>query len=266
MNKTLAFAALFFSLSAFSQVGKPLDTISNPQQTAPKVLDEYTETNLANDTLTSALVPLNNEDLKLRKFRTDFKENYSSSDFDYNVKKESGFLARLRELWRNFLNWFKTDSNGSSVIIDEIVNIVIVFLAIIALGFLIYYLNKKGFIRLFSKKEQTVISEKFIEENIDIIDFNLLTQQAKQEHNLRKAVRYYYLWTLKSWSQNNLINYEPNKTTKQYVEEISNTVNKTAFQYISYIYDNVWYGLHEISEEDFTKIEQQFIQLINKKA
>lgn len=266
MNKTLAFAALFFSLSAFSQVGKPLDTISNPQQTAAKVVDEYTETNLANDTLTSALVPLNNEDLKHRKFRTDFKENYSSSDFDYNVKKESGFLARLRELWRNFLNWFKTDSNGSSVIIDEIVNIVIVFLAIIALGFLIYYLNKKGFIRLFSKKEQTVISEKFIEENIDIIDFNLLTQQAKQEHNLRKAVRYYYLWTLKSWSQNNLINYEPNKTTKQYVAEISNTANKTAFQYISYIYDNVWYGLHEISEQDFTKIEQQFIQLINKKA
>lgn len=266
MNKTLAFAALFFSLSAFSQVGKPLDTISNPKQTAAKVVDEYTETNLANDTLTSALVPLNNEDLKHRKFRTDFKENYSSSDFDYNVKKESGFLARLRELWRNFLNWFKTDSNGSSVIIDEIVNIVIVFLAIIALGFLIYYLNKKGFIRLFSKKEQTVISEKFIEENINIIDFNLLTQQAKQEHNLRKAVRYYYLWTLKSWSQNNLINYEPNKTTKQYVAEINNTVNKTAFQYISYIYDNVWYGLHEISEEDFTKIEQQFIQLINKKA
>lgn len=83
---------------------------------------------------------------------------------------------------------------------------------------------------------------------------------------MRKAVRYYYLWTLKSWSQNNLINYEPNKTTKQYVAEINNTVNKTAFQYISYIYDNVWYGLHEISEEDFTKIEQQFIQLINKKA
>lgn len=265
MNKTLAFAALFISLSAFSQVGQPLDTISKPQQTAAKVV-EYTQTNLANDTLISALVPLNDEDLKHRKYRTDFTENYSSSDFDYNVKKESGFLARLRELWRNFLDWFKTDANGSSAIIDEIVNIVIVFLAIIALGFLIYYLNKKGFIRLFSKKEQSVISEKFIEENIDIIDFNLLTQQAKQENNLRKAVRYYYLWTLKSWSQNNLIAYEPNKTTKQYVAEISDTANKTAFQYISYIYDNVWYGLHEISEQDFTKIEQQFIQLINKEA
>ena len=74
------------------------------------------------------------------------------------------------------------------------------------------------------------------------------------------------MWTLKSWSQNNLIHYEPNKTTKQYVAEISDAANKTAFQYISYIYDNVWYGLHEISEQDFTKIEQQFIQLINKEA
>ena len=265
MNKTLAFAALFLSLSAFSQVGKPLDTISKPQQTAAEVVD-FTETNLATDTLTSALIPLNNEDLKHRKLRADFKENYSSSEFDYNVKKESGFLARLREWWRNFLDWFKTDTNESSYILDEIINIVLVFLAMIALGFLIYYLNKKGFIKLFSKKEQQVINEKFIEENIDIIDFNLLTQQAKQENNLRKAVRYYYLWTLKSWSQNNLIAYEPNKTTKQYVAEISDTANKTAFSYISYIYDNVWYGLHEISVEDFEKIEQQFIQLINKES
>lgn len=265
MNKTLAFAALFLSLSAFSQVGKPLDTISKPQQTAAEVVD-FTETNLANDTLTSALVPLNNEDLKHRKLRADFKENYSSSEFDYNVKKESGFLARLREWWRNFLDWFKTDTNESSYILDEIINIVLVFLAIIALGFLIYYLNKKGFIKLFSKKEQQIINEKFIEENIDIIDFNLLTQQAKQENNLRKSVRYYYLWTLKSWSQNNFIEYEPNKTTKQYVAEISDTTNKTAFSYISYIYDNVWYGLHEISVEDFEKIELQFIQLINKES
>lgn len=265
MNKKLAFAALFLSLSAFSQVGQPLDTISKPQQTAAEVV-EFTETNLATDTLTSALIPLNNEDLKHRKLRADFKENYSSSDFEYSVKKESGVLARLREWWRNFLDWFKTDSNESSYILDEIINIVLVFLAIIALGFLIYYLNKKGFIKLFSKKEQTVINEKFIEENIDIIDFKLLTQQAKQENNLRKAVRYYYLWTLKSWSQNNYIDYEPNKTTKQYVAEISDTANKTAFQYISYIYDNVWYGLHEISVEDFEKIDQQFIQLINKES
>jgi len=134
MNKTLAFAALFLSLSAFSQVGKPLDTISKPQQTAAKFV-EFTETNLANDTLTSALIPLNNEELKHRKFRTDFKENYSSSDFEYNVKKESGFLARIREWWHNFLDWFKTDSNGSSAILDEIVNIIIVFLAVIVFRF-----------------------------------------------------------------------------------------------------------------------------------
>lgn len=267
MNKTVAFFGLFLSLSAFSQVDQSVDSISKPQEAIEKVV-EHTETNLANDTLNSALVPLNNEILKEKKFRTGYKDNYKSSEFEYNVKKESGFLARLREWWKNFLDWFKTDSNssGSSFVLDEIINIILVFLLIVALGFLVYYLNKKGFIRLFSKKDQKVISEKFIEENIDIIDFNELTQQAKQEKNLRKAVRYYYLWTLKNWSQNNLIAYEPNKTTKQYLIEINNTANKTSFQYISYIYDNVWYGLHEISESDFEKIETQFIQLINKES
>ena len=145
-------------------------------------------------------------------------------------------------------------------------NIIIAFGFLIGLGFLIYYLNKKGFIRLFAKKEEQIINEKYIEENIDKIDFETLVNSAKQEANLRKTIRYYYLWMLKNWSQNEFIKYEPNKTTKQYLNELENASHKTSFQYISYIYDNIWYGYHEIFEADFVKIEQHFIQLINKKA
>lgn len=264
MNKHLIYITFLLNLSVFAQTERNADSISQPYETVTETIDHNT-TDLSKDTLNSALVPLNAERLQSKKFPTHFKENYSDSAFNYDIKKESGFLARLREWWRNFLDWFRTDSGSSSVVIDEIVNIILVFIGIVALGFLIYYLNKKGFIRLFSKKEAKVISEQFIEENIDQIDFNQLTQKAKADKNWRKAVRYYYLWMLKNWSQNNFIAYEPNKTTKRYVTEIEDQTNKTAFQYVSYIYENVWYGFHDIAENDFAKIEAQFLQLINKK-
>lgn len=263
MNKISALFILLLSISAFSQVDKKIDSINKPTDIVEEVVGYGT--NVAKDTLTDALVPLNNEHVKLRKFKTNFRDKYAGSEFQYDVKEENGLLARLREWWRNFLDWFKTDTNETTDVIDEIINIILVILFLAAFSFLLYYLNKKGFIRLFAAKNQQVISEQFIEENINQINFNELTLKAKQENNLRKAVRYYYLWMLKNWSQTNIIQYEPNKTTKQYLKEIYLQENKINFEYVSYIYDNVWYGYHDISETDFLKIEEQLIQLINIK-
>lgn len=228
--------------------------------------DVLTEEKVVQDSINSTLVPLHSENITLKTLPEDFQQKYLDAEFQYDVKKESGLLSLIRKWWRAIVDWFSIETSNSNLVIDEIVNIVLVILGIIAFGFLLYYLNKKGFIKLFSKKSEVVINEKYIEENIEKIDFEALTQTAKEENNLRKAIRYYYLWMLKNWSQNNLINYEPNKTTKKYVSELTNTNNKTSFQYISYIYDNVWYGYHDISASDFFKIEQQFLELIQKKS
>ncbi len=265
MNKFVVFCLIFFSFSGFSQTGTAVDTMDY-QEVIEEAYSDESEINLAIDTLKNALIPLNNETVTAKKLPENFKENYSGSEFNYDINKENGFLTRLSEMWRNFLDWFSTDSGGSSIVVDEIINIVLFIGITIGLGFLIYYLNQKGFIRLFAKKETQIINEKFIEENIEQINFDALTTKAKTENNLRKAVRYYYLWMLKNWSQNGFIEYEPNKTTKQYLNEIQNPTNKAAFQYVSYIYDNIWYGYHEIQSNDFQKIEEQFVQLINKQS
>src|SRR5690606_2246929 len=174
-----------------------------------------------------------------------------------NINKENGLIAKIREWWRNFIDWFSFDVNETTYIVDEILNIIIAIIAIIAVGYLIHYLNKKGFIKLFAPKDQQVINEKYIEENIESINFDLLITDAKQNQNYRKAVRYYYLSMLKSWSQNNLIEYLPNKTTKQYLNEIKNKNTALSFQYLSYIYENIWYGLNEMSISECTPFENR---------
>lgn len=265
MIKKQIFLIYLIPLFTWAQVPQATDSIVHPL-TETVVEHVLTEQDLVQDSINSTLIPISNEDLQPKEFQENFRSKYASSEFQYDVKKESGLIAKLREWWRNFWKLFETDNTSSKKVIDEIVNIIIAFGILIGLGFLIYYLNKKGFIRLFAKKEEQIINEKYIEENIDKIDFETLVNVAKQEPNLRKTIRYYYLWMLKNWSQNEFIKYEPNKTTKQYLNELENVSHKTSFQYISYIYDNIWYGYHEISEADFVKIEQHFIQLINKKA
>lgn len=266
MNKTQIFFTLFFVQSAAILAQTP-DSIPVFLEKVVEKEEVFTEHDLVRDSINNSLVPISNENFPVKILDEDFRSHYSGSEFQYEVREENDFLAKLRNWWKRISDFFKRNNDGTtSIVFDEIVNILLAFLLLIGLGFLIYYLNKKGFIRLFAKKEMQVINEKYIEENIDKIDFATLTHQAKQENDLRKAVRYYYLWLLKNWSQSEIIHYEPNKTTKTYLTELQQSADKTAFQYVSYIYDNVWYGYHEISENDFIKIEQQFVQLINKAA
>lgn len=262
MNKLIFIFCFFFSFSLCAQYHED-DGITTE---TPEVEEILSDRKIIQDSINSTLVPLNTEQFSKKEFNPDFRNKYSESNFRYDIKKENGILSRIRDWWQSFLDWFKYETSQPNALFGEIVNIVLFILGVIALGYLIYYLNKKGFIRVFSKKSEIVVNEKYIEENIEKIDFESLTKTAIQDNNLRKAIRYYYLWLLKNWSQNNFIDYEPNKTTKKYLSEISDLKNKTLFQYISYIYDNVWYGSHEISTNDFAKIEQQFIELINKKS
>lgn len=264
MNKTKIFFTLFFIQSAIVSAQAP-DSVPLFIENVVEKENVLTEHDLVLDSINNSLVPVSNEYFSIKTLDEDFRSQYSGTEFQYEVREENGFLTRLRDWWKRITDFFKRSNEGtSSIVFDEIVNILLVFLLLIGVGFLIYYLNKKGFIRLFAKKEMQIINEKYIEENIDKIYFATLTHQAKQDNDLRKAVRYYYLWLLKNWSQNEIIHYEPSKTTKIYLTELQQTTDKAAFQYVSYIYDNVWYGYHEISENDFAKIEQQFIQLIHK--
>ena len=262
MNKFIFIFCFLFNFSLYAQHQED-DVITTETAQIEEVL---TDSKITQDSINSTLVPLNTEPFSKKELNPDFRNEYNQSHFKYDIKKENGILSPFRDWWQRFLEWFSFETSQPNDVFGEILNIVLLILGIIAFGYLIYYLNKKGFIKLFSKKSEIVINEKYIEENIDKIDFEVLTKEAIQDNNLRKAIRYYYLWMLKNWSQNNFIAYEPNKTTKKYISEITDLKNKSSFEYISYIYDNVWYGSHDISTIDFTKIEQQFLELINKKS
>ena len=102
------------------------------------------------------------------------------------------------------------------------------------------------------------------EELVKTKDITKLIQEAVKAEDYRLAVRYYYLWFLQKLDQHKVIEYESQKTNQDYTQEISAAPLKKQFAVITRIYEFIWYGNFEVSEnayylaeKDFSKMDQE---------
>ncbi|MNK22217.1 hypothetical protein D3C87_404910 [compost metagenome] len=203
---------------------------------------------------------------KDRKFSKDFKDNYTGSEFTYEIKpKAKSQLERLLEAIRRFLdNLF---SYGDSATGTSGFTIFMRILAVLIFGFVIYMivralLNKEG-MWIFSRSRKNISVQDINEENIHQMDFKQLTEDTKKTGDYKLAVRYYYLWLLKKLSNNDIIDWHWDKTNRDYLYEIKNSTLKKDFEYLSYVYDYSWYGDFPLDETAFVKAEKAFIKTLN---
>ena len=71
-----------------------------------------------------------------------------------------------------------------------------------------------------------------------------------------------FIKTLKHLSSKEIINWQINKTNRDYYYEISDNNIKEQFVKLSQIFSYVWYGDFEINEEKFIEFEQNFAILL----
>ena len=74
----------------------------------------------------------------------------------------------------------------------------------------------------------------------------------------RSAVRYQFLFILKKLSDKKLINWNPEKTNKDYAAELKAPHLKNDFSNLSYIFDYVWYGEFSIEEQSYQKFKNKY--------
>lgn len=200
--------------------------------------------------------------IKKTVFKKNYKESYTSKEFNYTQK------AQEEDLWDRFVNWLskwfertfgKIGDNTSKESVYMILKIIagIIVLSVIYL-ITKSVLNKEGnwiFGRVADKK---VIHHEDIEKNLKNIDFKKLLNETIANGDLRLAVRYYYLWTLKEMSNKQIIEWNPEKTNSDYLYEIKSEKLKTEFEYLSYLYNYVWYGEFEMDEVHFEEVKKSF--------
>ncbi|RDC64265.1 DUF4129 domain-containing protein [Adhaeribacter pallidiroseus] len=106
-------------------------------------------------------------------------------------------------------------------------------------------------------------------ENIHELDFNTLLEEAVQQKDYRRAIRLYYLHTLKQLTDQALINWQPGKTNRSYIREIQPSKLRKDFEKITALFEYVWYGGSPVDETHYNITRQAFVtfnQLIGRHA
>ena len=208
-----------------------------------------------NDTLSQYY---DKSEVEVRKISdSDLQEYRDNKDFDYRkeVTEPENYFAKIMN---KIIDFFF--GNGSSL--GEILKYIIValFFAFVIsrlLGFKVYKLFYKN------KSLDDIIP---IEENIDDIksdDIDNIIKQAIANEDYKRAIRYLFIKTLKQLSAKEIIEWQINKTNRDYYYEISDKQIKEQFVKLSQIFSYVWYGDFSIDKEKFNEFEQDFNHLFN---
>ncbi|WP_299892110.1 DUF4129 domain-containing protein [uncultured Lacinutrix sp.] len=197
----------------------------------------------------------------------DLKRRYNDSDFIYErTKQSSGWWTRFKESISNFfrdLFNFKNAGQASNFT-DTLLKIAGIIVILLVIFFIFKAIvNKEGNWVFGKSSDKKIIPVTDIESNIHTTDFKTLIQQAEADNNFRLAVRYYYLWLLKYLTQNEIIEYDVEKTNSDYQNEISSKDINKQFAYTSYLYNYIWYGEFNINDKEFDKAKHAFLTFIN---
>lgn len=227
----------------------------------------FSQSDSINNTFTTD--NLDNYEVEKKTFDPNFKEKYSGNEFNYETVVNTDKLTAWDRFWDR-VNRFFSDLFDFGNLDNSIsgFNILMKIIAFLIVAFVIYMIvkliiNKEGG-WIFAKSSKKIMVSEVVDENIHTIDFESIIKKSKQESNYRLTIRYYYLWLLKSFSDANKIEWDIEKTNSDYLLEIKSIETKEDFQYLSYVYDYIWYGEFEISEIEFKKVEATFIKAMQK--
>ena len=249
MNKLIILIVFFFCFNAGAQ-----DSLA----IAKKEKIVFTEKDVVVD---SAFVTL-------KPFAKNFKKKYTDTAFIYEFKTpEKNAWDRFKEWLANFFkNIFKFTDSKSAVNFVDILLRTIAILIVLAVIYMIVksIMNKEGQWVFGKNSDRKIINYDEIEKNLHKVDFEKLIQKSVESGENRLTIRYYYLWLLKKMSEKNLIEWDVEKTNSDYLYEIKDEAQKEDFAYLSYLYNNIWYGEFELDEATFAKARNAFEKSIKK--
>ncbi len=218
--------------------------------------DLYNLTIAQNDSL-----QIDETDVYPRRF-VNLKERYNESDFIYERSQQNtGWWSRLKKAISDFFRDLFNIKNAGQA--SRATDIAIKIAGIIVFLLVIYFIfkavvNKEGKWVFGKSSDKNIIPVTDIESNLHTTDFKTLIAQAENDNNYRLAIRYYYLWLLKKLTEEEVIEYDVEKTNSDYQNEITSKAISKQFAYTSYLYNYIWYGEFNIDQNEFNKAKESF--------
>lgn len=199
------------------------------------------------------------DDEQIAEFQKDEAFDYVQEEVQENWWTR--FKNWVGKIWSQFWNWLFGSYDANGVLAFLIRILPYLFLAIV-FGFAVWLfikLDPAASVLKDPQKPGVTLSEE--EKIIQREDISELIKKALKAKNYRLAVRYYYLLILKKMRENELIDYQFQKTNEEYLVEIKAATLNEQFKSITRIYDFIWYGDFPVTETDFKKVESEFQQI-----
>lgn len=207
-------------------------------------------------------MPVTNEIVFPKKFEEKFQSKYKGEDFDYTTINPRESLwekmkKRIAEIMRSIFGEVDPLKTGNYA------EIILRFFAIIIIGLVIYFLlkfllNKDGNFFFGKKNKKLNITDQDLKENIHEINFPTSINDFERKNDYRSAIRYQFLFVLKKLSDKKLLEWNPEKTNKDYLAELKDKNQKSNFKELVYIFNNVWYGEFEVEEKSYNRFKEKF--------
>ena len=249
MNKTILILLLFLNFNLGAQ-----DTLAIDKK--EKIV--FTQKNIIVDSA----------EIKGKSLDKNFKNKYTDTAFVYEFKTpEKNAWDRFKEwLAQFFKNIFHFTDGKSAVTFVDILLKVIAVLIVVGVIYMIVkaIMNQEGQWIFGKNSDKKIINYDEIEKNLHLVDFEKLIQKSLKSGENRLTIRYYYLWMLKKMSEKQIIEWDIEKTNSDYLYEIKSQDLKEEFAYLSYLYNNIWYGEFELDEATFEKAKNAFEKSIKK--
>ncbi len=197
-----------------------------------------------------------------RSFSPNYYKKYQSEDFDYRLTKpRESIFAKFAKWLDKVLNTLFGNIDSPNV--PKYSDIVFRFFVILLVGFLLYFIITKFLLKegnlFFSKKNKKLkIATEDLKENIHEINFEKTIADYEGQSNYRMATRYQFLLLLKKLSDRKLIDWNIEKTNRDYSQELKNPEQKTQFNRLTYIFENVWYGEIDLDQERYQAFKSYF--------
>ena len=193
------------------------------------------------------------------------QRNFSSSSLNV-YKNDKNFQYEKETIqgetwWDRFWDWFwnKYDDIMSTETGRTTMKIIYWFLGIAALAFFVLKVSKMNRLNLFSASPQSNTPYTIEEENIHAISFDEAIQNALHEGNYRLAIRLVYLQNLKMLTDKDIIEWQLNKTNKDYLRELIPSLQQS-FKHITDVFEYAWYGHFTVTREDFATLKENVLK------
>ncbi len=202
-----------------------------------------------------------NDTLKLRSRSFSPAEiNKLKSDPDLNYQQPPTIAESIWDRLKQWVAWF-FENLFDRVVTTDLGRLLMYTVAGVLLIVVIMMLLKVNAFRVFySGADQPRIPYQVFHENIHEMDFEKLIQEATDKNEFRLATRLIFLYALKLLSDKHLIEFNPGKTNHDFVEELNVADLKTGLSELSFYFEYAWYGNFLITDSQFKKIRNTFVE------